>query len=622
MRGCEVWEQVGVWTGGTVGSLAVGSIDGVEVWLAATAAGLFRSVDGGRRWQACDDGLDDPAVAAVALAQVGENATVFATTATGRMYRSDDGGKGWSEVHSWAGLGVATVLALSSTFAEDQTIFVGTLEGIYRSLDGGAQWESCTFGLLDSEVLTLACAPAFADSQLVWAGTAGGGLYRSRNGGRAWRESGVGLPDTAIQCLAVSPDFAESQMLAAGTEGYGVYLSSDGGQSWQPCGEPALEQNINSLLFVTGAEGIFLAAGAGEGIAVRNLAEPVWRPVRGGEFVALDLAQGRTGLLAGTFADGVMAGEPEGEAWKPSVAQPAAHAPPLAVLAWKESPVALDRDGVLAAWRGEAMGWTVCGPPDLAAPLTAVATVGNRVYGAACEQTEQLYVAEEAGADGWRNLAGPEGAGEAALLAATEDGVMWASVFGTLYLLRAVESAWTRLARPWEGETLLHAAFAPDFAGPEGLVAVTALVQEGAPAQVSVWQSSDFGRNWTNLAGLETDAPAVLMAVAVGMPALFLATQHRLVGLIREGPDGALRVGQTLFPVGTRVTALAVSPRYAEDTTVMAATSGIVQWSRNGGDRWEPLGSGLDGRPVTALLPTPSDQVYAVTLGGTLWRIG
>ncbi|HTD78471.1 MAG TPA: hypothetical protein VK898_12595, partial [Chloroflexota bacterium] len=72
------------------------------------------------------------------------------------------------------------------------------------------------------------------------------------------------------------------------------------------------------------------------------------------------------------------------------------------------------------------------------------------------------------------------------------------------------------------------------------------------------------------------------------------------------------------------VTALAVSPAYATDRTMFAATNAGVFVSRNGGERFEPWNEGLHpARMVSvALSPTyPHDRlVYALGLGGAVWR--
>jgi hypothetical protein len=72
------------------------------------------------------------------------------------------------------------------------------------------------------------------------------------------------------------------------------------------------------------------------------------------------------------------------------------------------------------------------------------------------------------------------------------------------------------------------------------------------------------------------------------------------------------------------VTALAPSPRYAEDHTIFAATNAGVFVSRDGGDSYQPWSEGLSPPAMVALAISPSYRddrlIYALGLGGTIWR--
>jgi hypothetical protein len=72
------------------------------------------------------------------------------------------------------------------------------------------------------------------------------------------------------------------------------------------------------------------------------------------------------------------------------------------------------------------------------------------------------------------------------------------------------------------------------------------------------------------------------------------------------------------------VGALAPSPTYHADRTVLAATSAGVSVSRDGGATFEGWSTGLGETPVVAIALSPTytaDRlVYAVELGGRIWR--
>src|SRR5438309_8860649 len=128
-------------------------------------------------------------VAGLAVVTVGGHAAgggrsvVFAATAVG-VYRSLDGGRSWALPAAAASVPFAEVVAPSPRFAEDRTIFVCAGDGLYRSTDGGESWVPVLVG---SRMLSLAVAPGDApDSLIVLAGTDTDGVLRSDDGGRTW----------------------------------------------------------------------------------------------------------------------------------------------------------------------------------------------------------------------------------------------------------------------------------------------------------------------------------------------------------------------------------------------------------------------------------------------------
>ena len=72
------------------------------------------------------------------------------------------------------------------------------------------------------------------------------------------------------------------------------------------------------------------------------------------------------------------------------------------------------------------------------------------------------------------------------------------------------------------------------------------------------------------------------------------------------------------------VTAVAVSPSFADDQTVLVATNAGVFVSHDAGDTYTPWSEGLvpPGIVALALPSTFGDDraVFALGLGGTLWR--
>ncbi|MEZ4734196.1 MAG: hypothetical protein R3E79_44445 [Caldilineaceae bacterium] len=374
-----IWRRCGAWTGGTVGAVAISpnfTQDGVV--LAATAAGLYHSTDGGRHWTICQTGLSDPRITTVAFAPASPASApmatplAFAATADARLFQTQNSGAIWQEVTAWAGLGLINAIAVSPNFLVDKTLFVATAEGVFRTQDGGHTWESSTFGLLDLEILCLACASNFAESELLWAGSALGGLYRSRNAARSWRESGQGLPDTAIQCIAVSPNFVQDQTLYVGTESDGIYDSTDGGATWQPLSSHLTGQPINCLAI--SPDGQTLLAGAEHGVYGSVDGGRRWTLTTDGAFPALAVAIAPDGTaLAGAYQEGAFRRAADGGGWQPASSGLTAHTPPVVLRDQEDSLYLLDIDGALVMSCDAGNTWQLCNHALAEEPVLAVA---------------------------------------------------------------------------------------------------------------------------------------------------------------------------------------------------------------------------------------------------------
>jgi photosystem II stability/assembly factor-like uncharacterized protein len=611
--------------------------------LAATLAGVYRSTDGGRQWQFSGQGLADPTIHVLAFAPTDKNdrLTAFSATQQGRLYRSPDGGLSWEVVSSWV-FGVVAAVAISPNYAGDETLFVTTEEGVFRSLDGGLSWQSAGFGLLDTDVLCIACAPDFAQTELLWVGTAGGGFYRSRNAGRAWRESGFGLPDSAIQCLAVSPAFSEDQTLFAGAETAGIFRSRDGGQNWEAIGSELAGQSINCLglfpqfhnaspgqsgynqtLLAGTSTGLFLSADGGEH----------WDLCLGGPAVPLTLAVGESYAIVGSYRDGSATSEDGGRSWRLANEGLAGHIPPLAALLAEEEVVAAAVDGGLghsqdkgATWQP----WLVGSNEAESAAVRALAVSGNSCFIATSDKLYRLYPARQT----WDELSLPfEAETQLQLLALSprfdqDQMIVLATGAGQLYLSKEAGDRWQAIAGPpLEEGMFLQAAISFNRATSiYSLNLATAVPGEPQGFKVQLWQLAGWGDRWQEIAAISpVRVPAVTLTIpsTASEPPVFLAIQHEVIKLVKEPISQQLEGRRSSLAEGLYVTALAASPTYEADQTLFVATNRGVFQSSDDGVIWRPLGQGLEGRAVVALLPAPgyahTKRLATVTLGGEVW---
>lgn len=192
---------------------------------AARASGLYRSCDGGQRW---DDALTPLAPETFIVTAVASAGQTIIAGANGVILRSNDDGESWTVVGLAAPPPHVVTLALSPNFDEDGIALAGTAQdGVFLSDDGGVTWVAWNFGLIDQNVYALALSPNFSADRTVFVGTESG-IFRSRNGGRSWHE--LPFPMEAAPVLSLT---ATSQVIYAGTEKSGLFSSNDGGAHWE-----------------------------------------------------------------------------------------------------------------------------------------------------------------------------------------------------------------------------------------------------------------------------------------------------------------------------------------------------------------------------------------------------
>ncbi len=624
------WQRIGAWVGGTVFAVALSpNFVTDQLALAATAAGVYRSTDGGETWALSTTGLYDPSTLAVSFAPQNRatELSAFVSTSSGRLFTSSDGGQTWGEVMAWAGLGVITALAISPDYAHDQTIFVATAEGVFRSQDGGQAWESSTFGLLDLEVLCLACAPDFASSEVLWAGTTQGGFYRSRNAGRSWRDAGAGLPDTAIQCLAVSPNFVTDQTLLVGTETAGIYQSVDGGVSWTALSAELAEQSIDCLAIAPA--GNALLAGTGSGIYLSTNGGNTWAMSATSQLAALSLGLDTTGrVIAGTIQSGIYLSDNGGQSWRQAMDNLAAHTPPVVGLSPRGDFFALDNAGTLAYSTDQGTHWQAISDelaPEIVAFVVTGDTQTTMFYGLTIEG--ELYRKPDTGT--WELcLAAPTDAAKFTLLTvspnfAQDQTLALGDEVGHIYLWQTNDSQPSAVTVAWQDEALLQLAFSPDYAADQTLCVVTAQRNDQGNYRVQLWRSTDNTQSWASLAEFHTELPAVTLAWPLDPTeqAIFLATRNRVIKLFTHPIEQQFVFEQSFLEETLSITALVAPQDYAEQPTLYAATNQGAYQTQDGGQTWTLLGQGLAGRIVVALLPVANAALSAVTLGGEVWHL-
>ena len=221
--GGKIWK---IATGWKITECLKTAVDPVnpEIVYAATAYGIFKTVDGGETWVEKNLGLISTFTPAV-IVDRSDHRCLFCATEAG-IHFSQDGGEHWKPI-GLLGLGIRTIVQHP---ANPDIIAVGTEDdGVFISFDHGKSWQQKVNGLTHRTVYALAFSPH--NTRVIYAGTFQGGIFKSTDMGRNWSPANKNLRILDIHALVVDP--TDEQTVYAGILNDGVWLSENGGKSWR-----------------------------------------------------------------------------------------------------------------------------------------------------------------------------------------------------------------------------------------------------------------------------------------------------------------------------------------------------------------------------------------------------
>lgn len=189
-----------------------------RIYVAISAAGCFRTDDGGATWKAINKGLKSPylpemtpevgfCVHRIAMHPTRPDVLYMQLHQGGGIYRSENAGDEWHEVNG--NLPTDFGFPIDVHAHEPTTIYAVPMdpmlrvppEGklrVYRSKAGGNEWEPLTRGLPQENcfinVLRDAMAVDSLDDCGIYFGTTGGQVYCSPDGGNNWQAIVRDLP--------------------------------------------------------------------------------------------------------------------------------------------------------------------------------------------------------------------------------------------------------------------------------------------------------------------------------------------------------------------------------------------------------------------------------------------
>ncbi|HEY2796269.1 MAG TPA: hypothetical protein VGK26_00135 [Thermoanaerobaculia bacterium] len=603
----------GGWTshgpdGGFVWQLTIDPTDPLTLY--ASAAGIFKSSDGGESWVAITRGL--PATVESFALDPQRPSTIYFSAEGGdgsRDFKSTDGGRAWMPIgqivrkNLYGFPYVATALTVDP--ASSDTLYAGTAATdsahglpqtgeVYKSVDGGSSWQSVLAleGQGAISVLVDAASPStvyalfgFGLANNLVAGT----LYRSLDAGTTWNPV-PGLPGSG-SAAPPAQSAADPGSLCVGTSA-GVFRSRDHGTSWDSISggltgdalsvaAVAVAPSDPSVLIATTAAGLFRTFDGG---STWNLVDEKRR-----QRIAIDPVQPLTLYASGGRlfygvagpSDGISKSIDAGTTWS------------------------LVDDGLQAL----AINALAIGPSsaDPAAPPTIYAAANTGFYPA-----ESTVFTSEDGGSHWVRHAGtpyyvqdllldPFDSGKlyeatycSGVSRSTDGGDTWVSVSGGLV----------------ENDRCINSLAADPTVGGR-LYAGTVYGR--------LFRTDDGGGDWTEIGPTLSDDGNALVAVDPSGSGIvyFGATP----GLFRSPDSGAT---WELTSVQDTIFALEIDP--SVPTTVYASSYAGLFRSTDAGVTWQPIPTAPTVPDVTvvssiAINPMRSSELF-ITVGATVLRSG
>mgnify|MGYP001164771761 CR=1 FL=1 len=257
----QTWQTRG-WLTSAVSAIGV-SPDDADHLVLGTDYGVLHSTNAGEEWKLVS-GPDMPPVIDIVF----DGTVIWAATADG-LFQSVDQGNSWRARN--AGLTSANSSYVTGLHFMETSILISTGDGVYRSTDEGESWSPS--GLQDLALRGIAVHPRFPEHMAAYSTEKG--IWVSTDGGRSWTERNKGLRAPLVKAVVFDP--RDRNTLIIGTQIIGVLRSSDLGQTWEQSSGGMTNFNVTTLAFDTiSPDRVY--AGAENGSFVSHNRGKSWQP--------------------------------------------------------------------------------------------------------------------------------------------------------------------------------------------------------------------------------------------------------------------------------------------------------------------------------------------------------
>ncbi len=250
-------------TSGRISDFAVNPRNPAEYYVAASAGGVWKTVNAGTTYTPIFDGQGSYSIGCVVLdpgnsntvwVGSGENNNQRSVSYGDGVYKSENGGKTWKNMGLKNSEHIANIVVDP---ANSNTVYVaaygpvwsdGGERGVYKSTDGGETWvliksvgeyAGCNNLVMDPRDSKVLYAAFHQRQRKVFTYIGGGpesALFKSSDGGATWKKLEGGFPTgdlgrIGIDVSPANPDYIYA-VVDAGDKKGGIYRSTDRGASW------------------------------------------------------------------------------------------------------------------------------------------------------------------------------------------------------------------------------------------------------------------------------------------------------------------------------------------------------------------------------------------------------
>jgi photosystem II stability/assembly factor-like uncharacterized protein len=574
---------------GELGTLTLSASDKNTLYIATRSDGVYKSEDAGESWRRVNRGIDTLHIDIVEAAPSSSDVVV----ATGiddkiplpneipkgkGLYLSEDGGKSWKNVFktpAWV-----TAIAFSPT-NPNRIIFADNGGELHLTADAGKTWKNIPLPAGTDRVTTLAFSPNAEIDNTLYIGTGGGKIYKSVNTGESFEEIGRGIPETAraIEDIIVSPNYASDSAIYASTWHDGLYISRDGGKTWTKFDTGLtrdhqaddfktphftdLEVNKDTM-FLAGFNGLFTSADGGQN----------WRELNTllkGTVISLAVSPNYANdstVAVATYVGNIFISRDKGETWTPINRGLEKYN----LVADKEE---VDQD--------PRRFFDIAFSPDFGKDRTIFASL----------LWTNLLKTENAG-ESWRMISLGDTVRGLTIVPspdfASDRTVYITNQFGKIYRSTDGGNSFRYINDIGQipGNSAPSMVISPDYSNDKTLFGAG----RGGIFRYTVTSSGGSWKNTTERTPLET-APFLQLAISPDYRndgTVFTASVDGLY-VTRDRGETWKKIQNTPFPSDSLIDAVAVSPNYANDKTVLISIQGLGLFkSTDGGETFTATG--------------------------------